>query len=209
MVTSPGTHAPRSGATPHGTARPPPTRRYASQASTSTPKPASTTTPSGSTTPKTARYLTPDPLGLTPAANPAAYVHNPLTWCDPLGLSPYRELGLSDEATNAIQKLENIKHDPIGRINSDPNHNHYSAARREAAGEVVARKADGTPFDHIKDLTQAQQGLENVRKVLWKEMERLPEGMTDRGLEVLIKKYDETVYHLDRVKGFLHQIKQQ
>ncbi|WP_406095148.1 putative T7SS-secreted protein [Streptomyces sp. NBC_01013] len=159
--------------------------------------------------PETARYLTPDPLGLTPAPNPAAYVHNPLTWCDPLGLSPYRELGLSDEATNAIQKLENIKHDPIGRINSDPNHNHYSAARREAAGEVVARKADGTPFDHIKDLTQAQQGLENVRKVLWKEMERLPEGMTDRGLEVLIKKYDETVYHLDRVKGFLHQIKQQ
>ncbi|MFJ1645774.1 putative T7SS-secreted protein [Streptomyces sp. NPDC088258] len=38
--------------------------------------------------PETARYLTPDPLGLAPAPNPAAYVHNPLTWCDPLGLAP-------------------------------------------------------------------------------------------------------------------------
>ncbi|MER6087305.1 putative T7SS-secreted protein [Streptomyces bluensis] len=38
--------------------------------------------------PETARYLTPDPLGLAPAPNPAAYVHNPHTWSDPLGLSP-------------------------------------------------------------------------------------------------------------------------
>ncbi|WP_405699856.1 DUF6531 domain-containing protein [Streptomyces sp. NBC_01383] len=38
--------------------------------------------------PETARYLTPDPLGLTPAPNPVAYVHNPHTWADPLGLAP-------------------------------------------------------------------------------------------------------------------------
>lgn len=38
--------------------------------------------------PETARYLTPDPLGLTPAPNPVSYVHNPLSWTDPLGLAP-------------------------------------------------------------------------------------------------------------------------
>ncbi|MEV0603004.1 DUF6531 domain-containing protein [Streptomyces sp. NPDC050315] len=38
--------------------------------------------------PETARYLTPDPLGLAPSPNPAAYVTNPHTWSDPLGLSP-------------------------------------------------------------------------------------------------------------------------
>ncbi|MGG2464407.1 DUF6531 domain-containing protein [Streptomyces sp. RGM 3693] len=38
--------------------------------------------------PDTARYATPDPLGLEPAPNPATYPHNPHSWSDPLGLSP-------------------------------------------------------------------------------------------------------------------------
>ncbi|MBC2908243.1 DUF6531 domain-containing protein, partial [Streptomyces cupreus] len=39
--------------------------------------------------PETARYLTPDPLGLAPAPNPVAYVPNPQTGLDLVGLSPY------------------------------------------------------------------------------------------------------------------------
>ncbi|MDX3233964.1 RHS repeat-associated core domain-containing protein, partial [Streptomyces sp. ME19-01-6] len=38
--------------------------------------------------PETARYTSPDPLGLTAAPNPATYVTNPHAWIDPLGLSP-------------------------------------------------------------------------------------------------------------------------
>ncbi|MFJ4783361.1 RHS repeat-associated core domain-containing protein [Streptomyces sp. NPDC088794] len=38
--------------------------------------------------PETARYTSPDPLGLLPAPNPVAYVHNPHSWSDPLGLAP-------------------------------------------------------------------------------------------------------------------------
>jgi RHS repeat-associated protein len=38
--------------------------------------------------PETARYTVPDPLGLGPAPNPVAYVDNPHTWKDPLGLAP-------------------------------------------------------------------------------------------------------------------------
>ncbi|MFI0734353.1 putative T7SS-secreted protein [Streptomyces sp. NPDC021225] len=41
--------------------------------------------------PTTARYLTPDPLGLTPAPNPVTYVPNPHRWVDPLGLAPYED----------------------------------------------------------------------------------------------------------------------
>ncbi|MFE1307734.1 putative T7SS-secreted protein [Streptomyces sp. NPDC058755] len=38
--------------------------------------------------PETARYLIPDPLGLTPAPNAVTYVVNPHMWIDPLGLAP-------------------------------------------------------------------------------------------------------------------------
>ncbi|MGQ4516751.1 RHS repeat-associated core domain-containing protein [Streptomyces sp. DW26H14] len=41
--------------------------------------------------PETARYLTPDPLGLTPAPNPATYVSNPIMWLDPHGLFPEQD----------------------------------------------------------------------------------------------------------------------
>ncbi|MBH5336704.1 RHS repeat protein [Streptomyces pactum] len=41
--------------------------------------------------PATARYLSPDPLGLDPAPNPATYVDNPHAWTDPLGLAPCPE----------------------------------------------------------------------------------------------------------------------
>ncbi|UOZ08578.1 putative T7SS-secreted protein [Amycolatopsis sp. WQ 127309] len=35
------------------------------------------------------------------------------------------------------------------------------AARRELDGEVVARKGDGTPWDHVKEVREAQNGLVN------------------------------------------------
>ncbi|MEU8633151.1 RHS repeat-associated core domain-containing protein [Amycolatopsis sp. NPDC048633] len=38
--------------------------------------------------PVTARYLSPDPLGLVPGPNPYAYVDNPFGQIDPLGLAP-------------------------------------------------------------------------------------------------------------------------
>ncbi|MFF8711536.1 putative T7SS-secreted protein [Streptomyces sp. NPDC015184] len=38
--------------------------------------------------PETARYLSADPLGLRPAPNPTAYVSNPFSKIDPLGLAP-------------------------------------------------------------------------------------------------------------------------
>ncbi|WP_159401492.1 RHS repeat-associated core domain-containing protein, partial [Streptomyces sp. NRRL F-5053] len=58
--------------------------------------------------PDTARYLTPDPLGLTPAPNPAAYVHNPHTWTDVLGLNPCTP-GSEDDARLALDRSEELQ----------------------------------------------------------------------------------------------------
>jgi RHS repeat-associated protein len=153
-----------------------------------------------------ARYASNDPLGLLPASNPVAYVSNPTRWSDPLGLAPCRKLGLSEAAQRALERLENIKLDPLGEINAQPNHNHYDAARREANGEVVARKPDGTPFDHIADLKQARNGLDRVRKVLELEMRHLPDTLTERGLNVLLDKHSEVSRLLNQLNGFLHSI---
>ncbi|GHD54181.1 hypothetical protein GCM10010317_037900 [Streptomyces mirabilis] len=46
--------------------------------------------------PETARYISPDPLGLEPANNPYAYVVNALGWTDPLGLAPKCGIDLSN-----------------------------------------------------------------------------------------------------------------
>jgi len=37
------------------------------------------------------RYLSPDPLGLSPQPNPYIYVINPFVWADPFGLYPHRQ----------------------------------------------------------------------------------------------------------------------
>ena len=125
------------------------------------------------------------------------------------------ETGLSDRAQRAIEKLENIKYDPLGDINSRTNHNHYDAARREARGEVVARKQNGEPFSHISDLQQAYNGLQNVREALEAELERMDnlpddasefEDVVERGFNNARKRYREVQRLTNRLRNFLNEI---
>jgi RHS repeat-associated protein len=58
--------------------------------------------------PETARYASPDPLGLAAAPNPRSYVSNPLHWADPLGLAPgtYRGApGFIGDARRTVQDV--------------------------------------------------------------------------------------------------------
>lgn len=54
--------------------------------------------------PEAGRYVSPDPLGLDPAPNPAGYVTNPATEADPLGLAPCMQ-NLEDMAHKISQVL--------------------------------------------------------------------------------------------------------
>ncbi|MEU5596272.1 putative T7SS-secreted protein [Streptomyces sp. NPDC020298] len=75
--------------------------------------------------PETARYLTPDPLGLAPAPNPATYVHNPHTWSDPLGLAPKCPV---EKAQNAADKIVEKAQD--GKMRKASNyHPHFGEDR--------------------------------------------------------------------------------
>jgi RHS repeat-associated protein len=58
--------------------------------------------------PETARYVTSDPLGLTPGPNPFTYVGNPFSWIDPLGLSPCSP-GTRDDALLALDRAEELQ----------------------------------------------------------------------------------------------------
>ncbi len=48
---------------------------------------------------------------------------------------------------------------PTDRLKEHLTEADLDAAKRESSGEVVARKADGTPYDHITEVREAQRGL--------------------------------------------------
>jgi hypothetical protein len=127
---------------------------------------------------------------------------------DQIGSDRRITLGLRGDTIRAIDSLEAIKQDPVGDVNQVANKNHYNAARLEAQGEVVARKPDGSPFDHIKDLQQAYNGLQNVRRALDAEVRSPLDSLTERGLNVLLERQSEVQALLSRLKGFLDGIGQ-
>ncbi|MGW0703712.1 DUF6531 domain-containing protein, partial [Streptomyces sp. NPDC002867] len=67
--------------------------------------------------PYTARYLTTDPLGLSPAPNPSTYVHNVHALADPLGLAPY-ENQLPNELAGELADAERLGVKPL-RVGDD------------------------------------------------------------------------------------------
>ncbi|GAA0491372.1 DUF6531 domain-containing protein [Streptomyces olivaceiscleroticus] len=97
--------------------------------------------------PATARYLTPDPLGLEPAPNPATYVRNPHTWSDVLGLAPCTVYHYTDEkGLQGILDSKEIWH---------------------STGKTHARFGDGQYFtdispDTVKGLKKADLTAEDV-----------------------------------------------
>ncbi|MFI9807174.1 putative T7SS-secreted protein [Streptomyces sp. NPDC052301] len=121
--------------------------------------------------PETARYLTPDPLGLTPSPNPSSYVHNPHLWADPLGLTPCK---------TAAQNAKNDKTTPLGKeiptrkegsVGSTTNHKYkqtFFDAHPKLKGKVVVHHAiEQQVLKRYPNLFKADEihSLENLRGI--------------------------------------------
>ncbi|WP_416978802.1 putative T7SS-secreted protein [Streptomyces sp. T028] len=95
--------------------------------------------------PDTGRYASPDPLGLGPAPNPAAYVDNPYSWTDPLGLAPCARGGWADKADFSSQKVMSKKfHAHAGDFLDNPGNLNKANLQRFEEAMHEHMTADGT-----------------------------------------------------------------
>ncbi|MGP3985642.1 putative T7SS-secreted protein [Streptomyces sp. 3N207] len=84
--------------------------------------------------PAAARYLTTDPLGLSPSPNPTSYVHNPYSVSDPLGLAPIDCPPGGDLPDDPrIENIEKTNRQDFSWSNYD---RAIEAARRHAGGDL-------------------------------------------------------------------------
>lgn len=109
--------------------------------------------------PETARYISPDPLGLAPAPNPFAYVVNALGWMDPLGLAP--------------ECLEPVPGKATVHAYQGPDGPHFSVEIASDSGKYEHAHANAV-------LRSAGEGGEQVEYEILKPMrfKGIPEGMT-------------------------------
>ncbi|WP_143229678.1 DUF6531 domain-containing protein [Actinophytocola xanthii] len=105
------------------------------------------------------RYYSGDPLGLLPAPNPDAYVPNPLTWSDPLGLA-------ASQARRGPCRCGEIR--PDGRrVGIDPSHDEHwvspdayaSAAAREHRNAARTEEGATSTGQHGAGYRAAARGL--------------------------------------------------
>uniref|UniRef100_UPI0006EBCD1C DUF6531 domain-containing protein n=1 Tax=Streptomyces torulosus TaxID=68276 RepID=UPI0006EBCD1C len=142
--------------------------------------------------PETARYLTPDPLGLAPAPNPAVYVRNPHTWSDPLGLAP-------EECKDTVSGYRKQTNHPMSqRIHVDENGNvtitgkgalyvnlsgeiGHTVRFRGDGGQIVEFQISEEFREKIRNNAIPQQQPEGLgfTKAEWKELKRIYPEISD------------------------------
>ncbi|PWK72153.1 RHS repeat-associated protein [Streptomyces sp. CG 926] len=140
--------------------------------------------------PETARYLSQDPLGLAPAPNPAAYVSNPHTWSDHLGLAP-------DECTVTVYRKQTehplsqrVHIDANGNVTIDGNNHLYvnmsgdlrhTVEFRGDSGQIVAFDVPKSFVDDIRTHAVPQEQPDGLgfTKQEWKQVKQVYPEISD------------------------------
>ncbi|MDN0193722.1 RHS repeat-associated core domain-containing protein [Streptomyces sp. S.PNR 29] len=121
--------------------------------------------------PETARYLTSDPLGLAAGPNPVAYVHNPLTWADPLGLTPCEDAAKQAAARGETVLGPNVPTRAEASVGSTTSHSYkktFFDAHPGLKGKVVVHHAiEQQVLKRYPGLFSADEihSLENLRGI--------------------------------------------
>ncbi|MGW7572566.1 putative T7SS-secreted protein [Streptomyces sp. NPDC054765] len=105
------------------------------------------------------RYLSADPLGLTPSPNPITYVENPHSWADPLGLTPCTPEG-----------VESVRGDDLGSLFHYTNEKGYQGIMEsgelrpsvKANNPKDARYGDGQYLSDVKPGTKTAGQLSHA-----------------------------------------------
>jgi RHS repeat-associated protein len=155
---------------------------------------------------ETGHYASLDPLGLDPAPNPVAYVHNPLTWTDHLGLAPvckfwklisYRGQRVYQRDDLVLDNPEAIQlRDRYGRSN----------LKRMQQG-LAPLGPDGRPMN-VHHMLQTGDGpmaelthsmhFGNYHQLHWKSGTKIPSGINREEFDLWRKQYWK-----DRAKAYL------
>jgi RHS repeat-associated protein len=121
--------------------------------------------------PETARYLTRDPMGLAAGLNPVAYVHNPLTWADPLGLTPCEDAAKQAAARKESVLGPNVPTRAEASVGSATSHSYkktFFSANPMLKGKVVVHHAiEQQVLNRYPGLFSADEihSLENLRGI--------------------------------------------
>ncbi|MFH8768170.1 putative T7SS-secreted protein [Streptomyces sp. NPDC017958] len=145
--------------------------------------------------PETARYTSPDPLGLEPAPNPSTYVVNPHIWSDPLGLGPYRDFAHGTSQRFATDIVENGLSADAGR--SATNGGSMSRPGHFFTHEVAGMHSPGFQSAYEWGLRVDRQSPSSV--VIMRLRDETYQSLVDQG-HVIIREVgegvpNETIFH--------------
>ncbi|KAB1144165.1 hypothetical protein F7R91_22665 [Streptomyces luteolifulvus] len=116
--------------------------------------------------PESARYLSPDPLGLEPAPNPIAYVTTPHTRSDSLGLAPdYHEFYTVQDAENAARLRGDGTPWPTAENRGHYGEGVYSWESRADAERYAERLRGRGAVVEVMPFRVSASDFENMKKI--------------------------------------------
>ncbi|QJS10814.1 RHS repeat protein [Streptomyces argyrophyllae] len=129
--------------------------------------------------PETARYISPDPLGLAPSSNPHAYVVNALGWTDPWGLAPKCGIDLSSATPHSGRFPNSAKPNEIlvrrkqdGSVTAYAVYDDQGLPIKRVDVDPDSKPHGGVPAPHVLETTRNVNPKTGQTFLTWKKMPR-------------------------------------